>query len=110
MLAGHYHPQIKMAAAGRKFRFMQDRASSHYSKNTVRWLDRNMQGWIKEWPAKGGDLNPLDFGIWSTIQQKVWDDEPKTRQELQACVMKHIVFARKMGVACISLIFHILKF
>ena len=97
MLAGHYHPQIKMAAAGRKSRFMQDRASSHYSKQTVRWLDRDTQGWVKERPAKGGDLNPLDFGIWSIIQQKVWDDEPKTRLELQACVTKHIFRARKIG-------------
>ena len=37
-----------------------------------------------------GDLNPLDYGIWSQIEARVWGDKPQTLIDLRTSILKHI--------------------
>lgn len=61
--------------------FQQDGAPSHTSINenpdrfeipTQRWLDENFPDFIRkdEWPPASPDLNPLDYSIWSILEQE----------------------------------------
>ena len=49
-----------------------------------------MKGWLDTWPVKGTDLNPLDYGLWSVLQDRVWVGNCKNDMELRCSVLKHI--------------------
>ena len=54
-------------------------------------MNRHMKGWLKPWMNKGADLNPLDYRIWSQVQEKVWADKPATLINLRAPALKHLI-------------------
>ena len=51
----------------------QDSAPAHRSRQTVEWLHGNGVRFItpQEWPPYSPDLNPMDFSIWSILENKV---------------------------------------
>ena len=76
LLDTHVIPWIKKAYPDGKFFFQQDGATAHTSKSSQEKLLRELGGethfWRKDmWPPQSPDLNPLDYGIWSLLQQKV---------------------------------------
>ena len=89
-MLSHYYPQIAIAASGKQepFVFMQDKATPHGTPENTRWLGQNMKGWLKHWPNKGADMDPLDYAIWSNIQEKVWSDECKNQLQLNTSILK----------------------
>ena len=54
------------------FIFQQDGAPSHTSQKCQEWCKRGFpRFWSKEiWPPASPDLNPMDFLVWSTLEQK----------------------------------------
>jgi transposase len=54
------------------FTFQQDGATSHTAKETQRWCKRNFENFIPkdEWPPYSPDLTPLDYSIWSILEQR----------------------------------------
>uniref|UniRef100_A0A915DAQ7 Transposase n=1 Tax=Ditylenchus dipsaci TaxID=166011 RepID=A0A915DAQ7_9BILA len=53
--------------------FQQDGAPMHTATLTQDWLRRNFPNFIdkNEWPPRSPDLNPLDFSIWSILEDRV---------------------------------------
>uniref|UniRef100_A0A915E564 Tc1-like transposase DDE domain-containing protein n=1 Tax=Ditylenchus dipsaci TaxID=166011 RepID=A0A915E564_9BILA len=52
---------------------VQDGAPMHTATLTQDWLRRNFPNFIdkNEWPPRSPDLNPLDFSIWSILEDRV---------------------------------------
>lgn len=52
--------------------FQQDWAPAHGAKKILEWCETNLPDlWTKDvWPSNSPDLNPMDFAIWSILEQK----------------------------------------
>ena len=67
--------------------FNIDGAPAHQARDTVSFLERETPNFIPPtlWPPNSPDLNPVDYSIWSVLQEKVYRsrianvDEFKTR-------------------------------
>ena len=68
---------------------MQDGATPHTSKRTIACLKEIFECRIVsrktpiEWPARSPDLNPCDFYLWGNLKSKVYENHPKTLEELK---------------------------
>lgn len=53
--------------------FTQDSAPAHRAKKTQEWLERNVPEFIPydKWPSNSPDLNPMDYSVWSILEQRV---------------------------------------
>lgn len=53
--------------------FQQDSAPAHKAKLCQQWCSANLPDFIswEQWPAASPDLNPLDFYVWSRLEQLV---------------------------------------
>src|SRR5688572_8182068 len=73
MLAQHLLPQMRHIA-GDMFSFQQDSAPAHRARETIEYLSRNAPYFIgpEMWPPNSPDLNPLDYSIWSIMEQRVY--------------------------------------
>jgi len=65
-------PDIRQRC-GREFVFQQDGAPSHWAKLAVEFLQQNVPNFIKPsvWPLNSPDINPIDYAVWSALQQDV---------------------------------------
>ena len=48
----------------------QDRVTTHMANLVQEWCKRNMVGLKELWPPFSPDLNPMDFAIWSILENK----------------------------------------
>src|SRR6218665_869111 len=48
-------------------------ALAHRARDTIAFLDRKVPNFISPtlWPLNSPDLNPVDYSIWSVLQEKV---------------------------------------
>ena len=53
--------------------FQQDSAPAHKAKTSQAWLRNNLPAFIssEEWPSGSPDLNPLDYKLWTVLEDKV---------------------------------------
>jgi inhibitor of nuclear factor kappa-B kinase subunit alpha len=72
ILEPHVKPLTHSMFHSRNWTFQQDSAPSHRAKITQSWCEVNLPDFIstKDWPASSPDLNPLDYGLWSILEQK----------------------------------------
>jgi hypothetical protein len=74
--------EIPLAGFWNDWTFQHDGAPAHTSTNensdkfeipTQKWIDEHFPDFIRkdEWPAASHDLNPLDYSIWSILQNTV---------------------------------------
>lgn len=56
--------------AGKHWIFQQDSAPAHKAKSTQAWLRKNLPEFItaEQWPSGSPDLNPLDYKLWSDLE------------------------------------------
>jgi len=56
------------------FVFQQDSAPAHRARETVELLRRETAEFISSgmWPANSPDLKPVDYRIWSMMQERVY--------------------------------------
>src|SRR6218665_1920192 len=56
------------------FVFQQDGELAHRARDTVAFQERKVPDFIspKLWPPNSPDLNPVDYGVWSVLQEKVY--------------------------------------
>ena len=91
MLRDHHLPEIAAASRGKRFVSEQDQARPRSAQETVKWLGRHMKRHkLMQWPGKGADICPLDYGVWNQVQEKVWADKPKSLIELRVSALKHL--------------------
>ena len=87
MLSDNVFPQIRQQMQGARWTWQQDGATGHTATSVQEWLANDCPDWIKKnkWPAKSPDLNPLDYGIWGILTEKVAQcrHELQTREDLK---------------------------
>jgi len=71
--------------SGEFFIFQQDSAPAHQARDTVRLLALAMPAFIRPdlWPPNSPDLNPVDYKIWSAVQQRVYQSRVYNTDELK---------------------------
>src|SRR6218665_286337 len=71
------------------FIFQQNNASAHRAKDTIAFLRHETPSFIgpELWPANSPDLNPVDYGIWGLIQERVYQTAIRNIYELKKRLM-----------------------
>ena len=84
MLAQHLLPAMRHIS-GNMFIFQQDSAPAHRARETVEYLTRNTPDFIgpEMWPPNSPDLNPVDYSIWSIMDQRVYQNRIENTGELR---------------------------
>ena len=75
------------------FIFQQDGAPSHTRRITQAHLEANMPEFIgkDDWPPKSLDLNPMDYHVWDSLSENVYEGRSKKfterelKQKIQQC-------------------------
>ena len=66
--------------------FMQDNARPHTSKETMKYIKDNADGYggvtLLPWPAHSPDLNPIEL-LWAIVQERLMQEQPKDMEELK---------------------------
>ena len=72
MLEEKVIPWVQETVGEEGITLQQDGATSHTAKAVQHWCKTNFKGFWEEevWPLSSPDLNPMDFGIWSILEQK----------------------------------------
>ena len=69
-------PKMKKLAGGLSefYVFMQDEAHPNTADETVEYLKEEVPQLLEpqQWPPNSFDLNPVDFSIWSILEQNVF--------------------------------------
>ena len=63
-------PWCNQVAGGGPWMWQQDSAPAHKSKETQAWLQKECYDFVpfSHWPPSSPDLNPLDYFIWSHVE------------------------------------------
>lgn len=78
----------------RNFWFQLDGCPAHYGRGPRQWLNVHFPGkWIGRagpvaWPPRSPDLTPLDFFVWGTLKQKVYEVPINDLQSLQRRIVQ----------------------
>jgi len=96
---------IHAASGSEFFVFQQDNAQSHRAKVTVVLLDQETPDFIPSagWPPNSLDLNPVDYTVWSVLQERVYRtkildvDELKRRINSEWAALSDAVIERAVG-------------
>jgi len=76
--------------SGDMFIFQQDNAPAHRARDTVELFKRETPAFIGPdlWPPNSPDLNPVDYKIWATMEQRLYQrkihDIDELREQLTA--------------------------
>lgn len=67
------------------FIFQQDSAPAHRARETVQLLTQETPDFIPPtlWPPNSPDLNPVDYKVWSVMQEKVYKNRMNSIDELR---------------------------
>ena len=67
-------PEIRELSGEAFFTFQQDSAPAHRARETKALLERETPDFILPtlWPPNSPDLNPIDYKIWSVLQERVY--------------------------------------
>jgi len=70
------------------FIFQQDSAPAHRPKETVDLLSTETPAFIPPtlWPPNTPDLNPVDYKVWSVLQEQVYNVKVNNVDELRQCI------------------------
>lgn len=73
LLTQHLLPAIKRVS-GDFFTFQQDSAPAHRARETIALLSQETPDFISPqlWPPNSPDLNPVDYHIWSVLEERVY--------------------------------------
>jgi hypothetical protein len=71
------HPWAHQHFDGNQFVLQQDWAPAHGAKTSIAVCEELFPGfWGKDiWPSNSPDLNPMDYSVWSLLEQRL----PRTR-------------------------------
>jgi len=74
LLSQQLLPVIRNLAPEEFFVFQQDSAPAHRARETIEMLTRETPDFIPPtlWPPNSPDLNPVDYKVWSVMQERVY--------------------------------------
>ena len=104
-------PWGNQVAGGRPWMWQQDSVLAHKSKETQAWLQKDCNDFVpfSHWPPSSPDLNPLDYFIWSYVENITNMTSHNTKASLIAAIRQ--VFAELlpalMDKACSQFRIHI---
>ena len=77
-------------AGGRLWVWQQDSALAHNSKETQAWLQKECYGFVpfSHWPPSSSDLNPLDYFVWSYVENITNMTSHNTKASLIAAICR----------------------
>ena len=86
-------PWCNQVAGGRPWVWQQDSAPAHKSKETQAWLQKECYDFVpfSHWPPTSPDLNPLDYFVWSYVENITNMTSHNTKASLIAAIRR--VFA-----------------
>lgn len=72
--------------------FQQDSAPAHKAKTTQNWLRNNLPAFIcsEEWPSGSPDLNPLDYKLWTTLEDMVCRKRHPNIDSLKSALLRAV--------------------
>ena len=84
---------------------LQKSAPAHRARETVTLLNEDTPDFISAtlWPANSPDLNPVDYSIWSVLQERVYRsriagvDELKQRLATEWANLDHRIISEAVG-------------
>jgi len=84
MLTQYLLPAMRHISAD-MFIFQQDSAPAHRARETIQLLSHNTPDFIgpEMWPPNSPDLNPVDYSLWSVIEQRVYQSRINNVDELR---------------------------
>ena len=90
-------PWCNQVAAGRPWVWQQDLVPAHKSKETQAWLQKECYNFVpfSHWPPSSPDLNPLDYFVWSYVENIANMTSHNTKASLIPAVCR--VFAGACG-------------
>ena len=86
-------PRCNQVAGGRSWVWQQDSAPAHKSKETQVWLQKECYNFVpcSHWPPSYTDLNPLEYFVWSYVENITNMTSHNTKASLIAAIRR--VFA-----------------
>ena len=87
-------PSCNQVAGDRPWVWQQDSALAHKSKETQAWLQKECYDFVpfSHWPPSSLNLNPLDYFVWSYVENITNMTSHNTKTSLIATI--HWVFAQ----------------
>jgi hypothetical protein len=89
LLQNEIGPAIAEVAGDEEIIYHQDGAPPHYAREVRAYLDNALPGsWLGragpiKWPPRSPDLTPLDFFLWGTLKDKIFQLPPENILELR---------------------------
>ena len=82
-------PQMSKLTNG-DYIFQQDGARAHTAKETISFIEEKMPDYVppEMWPPNSPDLNPVDYGIWESLSQKVYRNQITDIESLKKALKK----------------------
>ena len=86
-------PGYNHVAGGRPWVWQQDSAPAHKSKETQAWLQKECCDFVpfSHWPHSSADLNPLDYFVWSYVENMTHMTSHNTKASLIAAIRRVFV-------------------
>ena len=86
-------PWCNWVAGGRPWGWQQDLTPAHKSKETQAWLQKECYDFVpfSHWPHSSPDLNPLDYIIWSYVENITNMTSHNTKASLIAAIRRVFV-------------------
>ena len=83
-------PEMSALANNGYYLFQQDGATSHTAKATVEYLTNNVPELLKpsDWPPNSPDLNPVDYGIWENLAERVYRTKIRNVAHLRELILE----------------------
>jgi len=85
-------PDIHMASGSEFFVLQQDSAPSHGANDTVALLEQESLAFIPPtlWSPNLPDLSPVDYSMWSVLQERVYRTKISDVDELKRRIKKWV--------------------
>ena len=83
-------PEMKKLGGRNGYVFQQDGATSHTAKVVLDYLEKKVPEFLPPdlWPPSSPDLNPLDYGIWSILENNVYKVKIRDMDHLKSRILQ----------------------
>lgn len=90
MLEDKVKPLNDTLFRGKHWIFQQDSAPAHKSKLAQNWLQKNVPEFIAhmDWPSGSPDLNPLDYQLWTELEEAACSKPHTNLEALKSSIRK----------------------